>query len=180
MEDFGQSLLDTYTDERFKCKYIFREVTGKVVVNYATRLWCKMPYPGHKNGCPCFGKKDTCPPKVKVVDELYDLNKRMWFVYVEFDIENFKRRMLDIHPEWTYRKAGCVLYWQPRIVKMLSQYTLLAMRFREGTIYTTCPEAMGVDVFKTSEQVGYTLTRNPQKLVYKVAMIGYPKGGSNE
>ena len=40
--------------------------------------------------------------------------------------------------------------------------------------WTTCQEAMGVEVFETAHWVDLNLQRNPQKDVYKIALIGTP------
>ena len=36
------------------------------------------------------------------------------------------------------------------------------------------PEANGVDIFKTCKNLGIILDRNPQKIIWKVMIIGKP------
>ncbi len=47
-----------------------------------------------------------------------------------------------------------------------------------GGVFTLCPEAMGVNVFRTLHAHGVPIRKNPLDTVYKVAMIGYPVNGN--
>ena len=146
----------------------------ELVIDYRAREWCKLSYPLHPRGCPNYGRKDTCPPTVALIPDFVDLNRHVWLVAIEFDLASHVQRMLDLHPKWSDRQARCVLYWQPRVNKMLREdvqtFSTLA-----GATYTLCPEAMGVDVIKTARKCGIPIKAQPTDTVYKIALMGYPR-----
>lgn len=153
------------------------EVTGKLVLNSKAREWCKLPYPNHPHGCPNYNKKDTCPPKVPFLQDIFDLQKPHWFVYTTFDLDNHKAKMKAKHPHWTERQCACVLYWQPKVNKELKDKAKLFLREHRGTTATSCPEAMGVDVISTLKAQGLPISGkfSDLKTVYKAIFVGYPK-----
>ncbi len=141
-------------------------------VDLKTREWCKLPYPGHPKGCPNYNKKNICPPIVGIVDDIFDLSKPHWFAIVKFDLKAHVDRMLLKHPNWSEKQCRCVLYWQQTVNKNLREYSEKFVSEMPGTIYTTCPEAMGVHVFYTFKKLGLEIKRNPD-IVNKVALIGF-------
>lgn len=151
-------------------------VSSILVIQEAVRKWCLFPYSDHKYGCPNYGKKPTCPPLVKRVDTVFDLNKPHWFVVCKFDLEHFARKMQLLHPSWSDRQCRCCLYWQGRVRKSLeTEVKMFTSRSLNGkTQWTNCPEAMGVNVFRTCHRMGIMIKKNPKDFVYKVAMVGYP------
>ena len=149
------------------------EITGQLVINPKTREWCKLPYPGHTKGCPNYGKKDDCPPKAPMVDEVFDLSKPHWLIVEEFNLGEFAEKMKEKHPHWSDKQSRCLLYWQGSVRKKLR---LALEEFQEkmpDTIYTLLPEAMGVNVFLTAKKVGIKIDKNPMGTVYKIALVGY-------
>ncbi len=74
--------------------------------------WCQLPYHNHPKGCPKFNKGTKCPPKQKMVDKLFDLNRPLYFVHSEFNLSEHIDRMRRKHPSWSYHQCKCVLYWQ--------------------------------------------------------------------
>lgn len=156
--------------------YKTKNLKGILEIDYRVRKFCKLPYPGHKNGCPNYGNSANCPPIVGLVEEIYDLDKPHYFLYYIFDIAAHVEVMKVRHPEWTDRQLRNCLYWQGTVRKGL---TILSKRIVKGSgrIYTLIPEAMGVHVFKTMENLGIHLQRVNHSIIYKVALIGYPKAG---
>jgi predicted metal-binding protein len=153
----------------------FIPVTGKLVIDKATRNWCRLPYPGHPNGCPNFGASENCPPKVGLVGDVFDLKREHWFVVVSFDLGSHRAKMLETHPDWTDRQAECCLYWQNGVRKRLRQACASFQEEWQGTINTLIPEAMGVNVFESAARIGLNLEKNPKRTVYKIALVGYPR-----
>lgn len=145
----------------------------ELVIDYRAREWCKLPYPNHPKGCPNYGRKDTCPPTVALIYDVFDLDNYLWLVVHEFDLASHVRRMLTLHPNWSGRQARCVLYWQPRVNKILREDTQTYSTLANAS-YTLCPEAMGVDVIKTANKCGIPVQARPTDTVYKIALIGYP------
>lgn len=143
----------------------FIDVTGTLVIDIRAREWCRLPYPGHKKGCPNYHCSPLCPPHVQVVGEVFDLSQKHWFVVEPFNLGDHARRMRAKHPQWTERQCRNCLYWQSGVRKELRAAC-------EGSFYTLTPEAMGVDVFKTAAKHGIVLERNPQETVYKIALTG--------
>ena len=146
----------------------------ELIIDYRTREWCKLPYPDHPKGCPNYGKKSGCPPHAPLIEEFVDIHNLIWLVTVEFDLASHVQRMLKLHPKWSNRQARCVLYWQPKVNKELKEAMLRYNHTIWGSVYTLCPEAMGVNVIETARRRGIQIKDFPTDKVYKVALIGYP------
>jgi len=151
------------------------DVAETMAIDYNVRNWCTMPYPGHSKGCPNFGKKETCPPKIGLIDNLFDLSKEHWFAVVKFDLAGQVNRMANIHPEWSDRQCRCCLYWQGGVRKNLKKLCNKFLSSKSGLTFSFCPEAMGVNVFRTFHRNGIMMRKNPKDIVYKVALIGTMK-----
>ncbi|MFP4045870.1 MAG: hypothetical protein ACLFS3_02325 [Candidatus Aenigmatarchaeota archaeon] len=150
------------------------DVTSELVLTEKAEEWCSLPYPDHPGGCPNYGEKEGCPPDAPDVDKFIDLNRRHWFVVVRFDLGSFEKKMKDKHPDWTSRQARCLLYWQNSVRKRLRKEV---KRFKEDhpeTVSTEIPEAMGVHVLATARKFDIPIRKDPEKYVYKIALVGYP------
>ena len=147
----------------------------KIIINHIARNeWCLLPYKNHKNGCPNYGKRKTCPPFAKKFEELVEAP--FYLVTQEFDLEVQKKKMKEKHPNWTENQSKNLLYWQKGLIKKLKdeayeQANVLGTDF----IVLEVPEANGVNVFQTCKNVGIILEKNPQKKVIKVMVIGKKK-----
>lgn len=154
---------------------------------------CRLPYPGHKNGCPNiikntnlgiseYKKNIDCPPFAIGLKDRYDLSKIYFLCYVKFNLKKQKEKMKLLHPEWSDKKCKCLFYWQKSCIKELKKK---CNTFVRGSFppndkyfgYELIPEAMGLDVFKTMKNCGIELERNPENYVYKIAFIGVLKNG---
>ncbi len=151
------------------------DVTRRIRIDLQVRGLCKLPYPGHPKGCPCHGKRSNCPPQAPFFGDRVDLKKKMWFIVEEFDLASHKRKMLERHPRWTERQTANLLYWQGSVVKALAQQTAGFQVDHPGTISNFCPEAMGVNVFRTAESLRIPIERNPKNKVFKIALVFHPK-----
>jgi predicted metal-binding protein len=150
------------------------DITGTLIEDKNVRNWCRLPYPGHPNGCPNWNQRDECPPKVSLVSDRFDLLKDHWFIVVEFNLAQHRKEMLEKHPNWSLKQANCCLYWQGGVRKQLKDLCKLMQEHNNQLIYTLIPEAMGVNVFKTMQKHGIILKRNPSDTLYKIALLGYP------
>lgn len=148
------------------------EVTEKLVIDYRSREWCKLPYPDHKNGCPNYGKKAECPPEAPLIKDFIDLTIPHWFIVVKFNILAHIKRMKEKHPMWSDRQAKCVLYWQGTVRKTLRDECLNFCR-SSNRIFTLLPEAMGVQVIQTAKKIGIPIEVKPKEFIHKIALIGY-------
>lgn len=147
------------------------DVTGFLAIDERTREWCKFPYPGHPKGCMNYGKSEECPPKVKLVHEVFDLSKQHWFAVESFDLQEHAAKMKALHPDWSEAQQKCCLYWQNGVRKKQRQTCDEFIKNHSGYIFTLIPEAMGVNVFRTMHRCGWKIRKNPD-FVYKVALIG--------
>ena len=137
----------------------------------ARGIWCKLAYPNHPKGCPNYGKKKTCPPHSKPFEDL--VRPPFFLVVRRFDLEAQARRMKERHPEWSDRQCRNLLYWQKKVDKKLREEANMFVESQDDDlVLLEVPEANGVHVFKTCENVGIHLERNPRKIVWKVMLVG--------
>ncbi len=71
-------------------------------------------------------------------------------------------------------QCRCVLYWQGTVNKALRMETEVELMELPGAISTSCPEAMGVNVFLTLRGLNIPFEVKPERKVLKVALLGYP------
>lgn len=144
-----------------------------LVIQEATRDWCRFPYPNHPKGCPNYGKHRDCPPNSSMLYEYFDNNRNISFVVVKFDIAGHEKRMLQRNPDWTRKQARCVLYWQGSVRSRLRKKVQEYMNKIGYNKWSDRPEAMGLNLFRTFHKYGLKLQKNPKDYVYKIAMLGY-------
>ena len=144
------------------------------------RSFCAREYPGHKKGCPNYGKYSLCPPNAPMFDQIFDMTKDIYLIYYQYDIKSHLQKMKAKHPHWTDRQLRNVLYWQGtakkyhrgEIKKFLEIYGHLGYE-------VATPEALGVDVTATLAKVGIILEWPPMNYSYRVAFAGIPKPGQS-
>ncbi len=156
-------------------------VLSHIKIDYKCRGFCKLAYPGHKEGCPNFNKSEECPPKVDTVEKIFDLNKDIFFVVQLFDLKSHMDRMKIKHPNWSDAQLKNLLYWQGGVRKRLKEETEEFIQdINNGAmIYTLLPEAMGVMVIDTAQEHGIPIEKTPTDTIYKIALVGYPKHSSS-
>jgi hypothetical protein len=146
----------------------------KLIYRKQIQDFCMLPYPGHSKGCPNYGVRDHCPPKVGLIDQYLDVTKPMWLVIEEFSLAGHIQRMIDLHPHWSDRQARCCLYWQKGVRNKLKQKVDLVMSILGTTAYTTIPEGQGVQMYSTCLHSGLKLERiKGLKLHRQIAIVGY-------
>ena len=139
-------------------------------------VWCTLPYPNHKKGCPNYGKRDTCPPKAPKFE---DITKPPYFaVWVTFNLKEHARRMKEKHPKWSERQCRCVLYWQNTVRKRLKELSYMVKEIYEKEygelIVLEIPEANGINVFKLSKNLPIgPLKVNPDLVIKIMLVAGY-------
>lgn len=141
-------------------------------LDYSVRKLCCRPYPLHKNGCPNFRKKSTCPPKYPLLQNLIDMNKEIWAIWNKFPIGEHMNKMKLKHPEWTERQLRNVLYWQPTARKELKNIIKLFLK-ENNLIIVQSPEAAGVNLTDTMSKIGIKLEWPPQKWAYQIVLAGF-------
>jgi predicted metal-binding protein len=145
----------------------------KLVWREKNKIWCKLPYPNHPNGCPNFGKRKGCPPNTPNADKFFDLSKPLYLVYGEFDLKTHMKSMLRKHPNWSERQLRNVLYWQPRSKAQMKARAKSAMLLLGLTACHTFPEALGINMYATAALSGLRYERIKDVTICKhTALIG--------
>lgn len=142
-----------------------------IVLSSRTKKWCLLPYPDHPYGCPNFGYKETCPPNVDTFKNIFDMNSDIYLVAVEFDFAGYLEFRRKLNPSWSESKRRCVLYWQNTVNKCLREN---CEEYIADSVlqYTTCPEALGVNVISTARRAGIPVETKPKDTIYKIALMG--------
>lgn len=155
----------------WKAPWLFR--VKRLVINEEAGEWCRLPYPGHKKGCPMFNKKPTCPPKIGHVGRNFDLSGPLYLVHSEFDLNADIERRRKNWPDATERQLRCVLYWQETSRDQMRQRAKLAVYNLNLNQVSFCPEGMMVNVFATARLSGLQLDKTRHlKICRHVALIG--------
>ena len=147
------------------------DVTGQLVIDLRAREWCKLPYPNHPQGCPNYGKKTECPPAAPLVDYYFDLSEPHFFIIQGFNLGAHAFSMKQKHIQWSQRQCKNLLYWQNHVNALLRKRTESLIEY-EYEIYTLVPEAMGVHVIKTAQNLGIPIQVRPEGIVFKIALLG--------
>lgn len=146
----------------------------RLVINEEAGEWCRLPYPGHKRGCPQYNKKPTCPPRIGHVGRHFDLSKPTYLVHSEFDLAADMERRRGDRENVTDRQLRCVLYWQEKSRKQLRERARLAVYALNLNQVTFCPEGMMVNVYATARLSGLRLEKiDGLKTCRHVALIGH-------
>ena len=145
----------------------------KLTIDFRAMSWCKLSYLDHPNGCPMYNKNQDCPPNAPLLHEFINFNKDYWLFIAKFNLKKQINKMKQKHSEWSDKKCGCSRYWQGTIHKRL-RYSISHMPEFFDLIYTTKPEAMGLNVFATLRKMNIQIKKNPDEYIYKVALVGYP------
>ena len=149
---------------------IIKEVNNIIYIKDINRL-CQLPYPGHKKGCPNYNKKESCPPNNQRFDEMYNVDKTIWMVALQFDLKAHMDKLRLVHPNWSDRQLRCVLYWQSKLRKMLRSEVNKFLEDKPDLSVDYSPERREINVCKMMEAYGIPLEWNGSK-VWQVAFIG--------
>lgn len=144
----------------------------RLVIEHSVRNLCVKPYPGHKHGCPNFGKRVICPPNAPLIEDILDLTKPTYIIFNKFDLGAHIHNMQIKHPDWSYRQLVCCLYWQGTARKQLKEKVKQALKESPGLYVLYCPEACGVNITATMKNLGIDLEWPPKQYTYQVAILG--------
>ena len=166
-------------DQNLECAKKIGDCTTAIevmpVFNVSVRGLCRKPYPGHPKGCPNWSRRSSCPPQAPLLDSVLDLSKPVYCIYNEFDLGSHVERMYKRHPIWSERQLRCCLYWQGKARKQLRHRTRSFLANHTGLVVLYCPEACGVDVTATMNEIGIQLEWPPLQKVFQVAIVGTPR-----
>ncbi len=171
-----------------KIKFL-RVKRNSIIFTPKTHIWCTLPYPGHKLGCPNYNKNPLCPPYAKFMENHLNNFSVFYLIFAIFDISEYKTRMLEKHPNWSDRKARCLLYWQNSVKKMLRNYIVeIYSNNLDCNLYLFCSgsgekihnvrqeniysmEAAGINVIKTLRNNDIDIEVKPIKFVHLVNLL---------
>lgn len=142
-----------------------------------TKEWCKLPYPNHKNGCPNYNKSPFCPPNSPYYKEKIKKYKNLKLVIASFDFHQYKTKMKQIHPNWTNRQLGNVLYWQSQVKKKLKEYISklkpdLILGCGSG-LGTYSIESVGINIIRSLIHLKIEIQVKPKEYIKLICLIGY-------
>lgn len=152
----------------------------KPTIDYKVRDLCFKPYYNHKKGCPNFNNRKTCPPIVKKLEDILNLNAPIYVIYNCFYLKKHIDKMRFKHPNWSQRQLECCLYWQNTARKQLQIeidiFNLTSNGIYDKNFYVIkCPEACGVNITETMKQIGIWLEWPPKVYTYQIALAGILK-----
>jgi len=141
-----------------------------VILTQSPGAWCKLPYPGHKKGCPNYCKEARCPPYAPILS----CTERYAMVAIKFHVGEHARRMKAKHPKWSDKQCYSCLYWQNTARKALKEWANeCATHYCFPRIIYT-PEAQGAIITKMMLAHGIRLEWPPKEYTWLVALIEYP------
>lgn len=151
----------------------------KLVHAPRVRDWCKLPYPNHPHGCPNYGQNkhrliDGCPPYSCYVTEKFDVDRPLYIVFSEFDLQAYVYRKKLQHPNRTDKQVRCVLYWQGISKAQLRRRFDYAVSILKTDAFAFAPESLGVNVYVTCLKSGLKLEPIKKlKLCRHIALLGW-------
>jgi len=119
-----------------------------------TTSWCKIPYPGHPDGC--INVKKPCRffrPGLKEILNVWFLHDqaRVHLAWVEWDINMFEVMMRKRYPNWTRARARNLCLWQPTLRKALWDHCKDEFEWCDIILGA---EGSGVDFYATMDNFG--------------------------
>jgi len=168
---------------------ILKVYRNSIIFTDKTHIWCTLPYPNHKKGCPNYNKNPLCPPNAKIMENILDDYSFFYLILANFDMFKYTSNMIRKHPDWSERKARCVLYWQKSVKKLMREYikniyiknhTYNLYLFSSGAgekissinqdeIYSM--EAAGINVIQTLKNNKINIETKPKKKVILVNLL---------
>jgi predicted metal-binding protein len=158
-----QLLIDRVVNEGLMHIHIV-EITDIMVIDHGVREKCALPYPGHPEGCPQYGKSEECPPLAPLVEDFIDLTKSHYFIIAEFT---------DISEDYQYIDQKESLQ-EKRRNRLLQDIMNRLQQVFPGTRYTVRPSALGIDVHDTVKALDIFMDPHPKKSQKRVVLLGYP------
>ncbi len=156
----------------------FHAVVVKPVVDSSMRGLCMKSYHAHPQGCPNYGQRDCCPPAAPLFKNAFDTNHDVWALWACFDIGHHRDKQRICHPTWSPRALVNPRHWQGTVRKFLREAVAGWLERKQYGIdghniaFTTCPEAMGVNVTATMQNVGVELEWPPKETTRMIFLAG--------
>lgn len=92
---------------------------NSIKISEKVRKWCALPYPNHKKGCPNYDKKDTCPNKIPLMEDLTEKYRYFYLLTADFDFKEYKNRRKNDNESLSEVQVKNLLYWQKTVKNVL-------------------------------------------------------------
>lgn len=135
--------------------------------------WCTLPYYKHPQGCPNFGVKEKCPPNAPYFLDVFE--EKVLLAYIKFDFESYLGLRKSFHPDWNERELRNPRHFQGHLDSLLKKGIGDVGDAVGGRVAVFSPEAMLVNMHLTCRAAGIELEWPPEKVMYRVAILGIPK-----
>ena len=155
-----------HQDNCFKC--------NKLDECTSPRSMCIASYKNHINGCPNYGRLETCPPNIPCMyDEIFDIGD-VYAIVTKFDLASYFQGRRERRPDLAEGQIRNLRAWQSIAIKE-NDYAITDFynRYPEFNNYvaTRLLECMGVDVINTMKQVGVNIKFPVEDYAYRIAFV---------
>ena len=133
--------------------------------------WCQQPFPGYPNGCPSYGKRETCPPNTQPYYKLID--PPYYLVAQSMNLKEARQDEEKIPPRHREKQVQGYDHWFPILEQtVLEEAKKFILTQSEDYMVIICPSAVGIDIFQTCQNIGISLDKNPKGIFWKIAVLG--------
>ncbi len=122
-----------------------------------------------RHGCPNYGKKEGCPPR-RLFSEDYDLDKLIYLISTDFDLEPHTGKIRETHPNWTEKAVYNPRYWQATARKLHALDVENFLLGHSGYVVERTPEGSGINVDALCRKFGIVLEWPPRKLTRLISI----------
>ena len=136
--------------------YLYENVPIQYHTKSETVKMCLNPYYRHPKGCPNFHIKKGCPPEVLNISQQYD-TEHLNMILLRFPFEQYISAKSQIHPQWPLRQLANPRHWQGHLRSTLYRYWDTIKDEYPSFTLITGPEAMGINVGSTLENMNIPL-----------------------
>jgi hypothetical protein len=146
-----------------------------IVVDERARdgTWCRLPYPGHPDGCPNYPE---CVQERLHIDEYKGYE---WYGVVErFDLKAHVEMMKEAHPDWTESQCREDQGWRDEIAARLMEEAEEFVDPSYNDVILERPEGYGVDMWATMARNGIKLETNEPDIIHKIVLVGKRRPGA--
>jgi hypothetical protein len=147
----------------------------EVVVDERARdgTWCRLPYPGHPDGCANFPECIQERPHINAY-EGYE-----WYGVVrKYDLDAHAEEMKELHPDWSESQRRNDQEWQDEILSELRGEAAAFTDLSAGDVVLERPEGHGVDMWATMAGNGIKLETNDPDIIHKIVLVGKRRSGA--
>ena len=129
--------------------------------------WCRLPFPGHPDGCSNF------PQCVKERPHIDEYEGYEWYRVVErLDLKAHAEAMKGAHPDWTESQCRDDQGWQEEILSRLMEEAEAFTDLSTDDVILDRPEGHGVDMWATMANNGIKLETNEPDIIHKIVLVG--------